>query len=147
MRNVLFCICLLLFACTNGSADRDTGSSELFYLQQKVDALQSRMDSLEKVLVPKVAVNSAKQTSTKKGRKRKNANANQGQGIVSAETSNTGDTWQQERATPTPVYQKKKAQEVYNIRTGAVCCDGSHSNATGRGACSHHGGVCQWLYQ
>lgn len=24
------------------------------------------------------------------------------------------------------------------------CCDGSTSNATGRGACSHHGGVCDW---
>ena len=31
-------------------------------------------------------------------------------------------------------------------RTGATCRDGSHSNATGRGACSHHGGVAQWLY-
>ncbi len=24
------------------------------------------------------------------------------------------------------------------------CCDGTTSNATGRGACSHHGGVCDW---
>lgn len=24
------------------------------------------------------------------------------------------------------------------------CCDGSTSEATGRGACSHHGGVCNW---
>ncbi|MBL7799850.1 MAG: hypothetical protein JNL95_03915 [Chitinophagales bacterium] len=24
------------------------------------------------------------------------------------------------------------------------CCDGSSSNAKGRGACSHHGGVCDW---
>ncbi|GAB3753082.1 hypothetical protein GCM10028817_18320 [Spirosoma pomorum] len=33
-----------------------------------------------------------------------------------------------------------------------VCCDGSDSpsNAKGRGACSHHGGVCDWnkpIYQ
>lgn len=30
--------------------------------------------------------------------------------------------------------------------TGYVtrCCDGSTSNASGRGACSHHGGVCNW---
>lgn len=26
----------------------------------------------------------------------------------------------------------------------ATCRDGSHSNATGRGACSHHGGVSSW---
>lgn len=24
------------------------------------------------------------------------------------------------------------------------CCDGTTSDATGRGACSHHGGVCDW---
>jgi len=31
-------------------------------------------------------------------------------------------------------------------RTGAICRDGTRSSATGRGACSHHGGVAQWLY-
>ena len=31
-------------------------------------------------------------------------------------------------------------------RTGAVCRDGWISSATGRGACSHHGGVDHWLY-
>jgi hypothetical protein len=30
-------------------------------------------------------------------------------------------------------------------RTGATCRDGTHSNATGSGACSHHGGVAVWL--
>ena len=30
-------------------------------------------------------------------------------------------------------------------RTGAVCRDGTHSSATGSGACSHHGGVSYWL--
>lgn len=25
-----------------------------------------------------------------------------------------------------------------------LCCDGTTSNAKGRGACSHHGGVCNW---
>lgn len=30
------------------------------------------------------------------------------------------------------------------IRYITRCCDGSTSNATGRGACSHHGGVCDW---
>lgn len=33
------------------------------------------------------------------------------------------------------------------IRVGAICCDGTRSYATGRGACSHHGGVCEWLYK
>ena len=31
-------------------------------------------------------------------------------------------------------------------RIGAVCNDGTTSRATGRGACSHHGGVDYWLY-
>ena len=31
-------------------------------------------------------------------------------------------------------------------RVGAICRDGWRSSATGRGACSHHGGVAQWLY-
>ena len=33
---------------------------------------------------------------------------------------------------------------TYQVRTGAVCNDGTHSTATGRGACSHHGGVAYW---
>lgn len=31
-------------------------------------------------------------------------------------------------------------------RIGAVCNDGWHSSATGRGACSHHGGVSYWVH-
>ena len=31
-------------------------------------------------------------------------------------------------------------------RTGAKCKDGSSSGATGRGACSRHGGVAAWTY-
>ncbi len=34
----------------------------------------------------------------------------------------------------------KKRVSYYVTR----CCDGSTSNAKGRGACSHHGGVCDW---
>lgn len=32
-------------------------------------------------------------------------------------------------------------------RVGAICNDGSRSSATGRGACSWHGGVAEWLYE
>jgi len=31
------------------------------------------------------------------------------------------------------------------MRTGAICKDGWRSTATGRGACSHHGGVAYWI--
>lgn len=30
-------------------------------------------------------------------------------------------------------------------RTGCICKDGTTSTATGRGACSSHGGVKKWL--
>lgn len=33
---------------------------------------------------------------------------------------------------------------TYQVRIGAACKDGSSSSATGRGACSHHGGVRYW---
>ena len=38
------------------------------------------------------------------------------------------------------------AQSPSGTRTGAICKDGWRSTATGRGACSHHGGVATWLY-
>jgi len=31
-------------------------------------------------------------------------------------------------------------------RIGAICDDGWHSHSTGRGTCSHHGGVHHWLF-
>ncbi len=40
----------------------------------------------------------------------------------------------------------KKAATT-TIRVGAICNDGTSSKATGRGACSHHGGVAYWLYE
>lgn len=35
----------------------------------------------------------------------------------------------------------------YSERVGAICEDGTRSYATGRGACSWHGGVSEWLYE
>ena len=37
------------------------------------------------------------------------------------------------------------APQVNTIRSGAICRDGWRSSATGRGACSHHGGVSMWI--
>ena len=69
----------------------------------------------------------------------------------SASSLSTGNeetiTWKQVNSQPTPRQQVTKKEASYSIRTGAICCDGSRSYATGRGACSHHGGVCEWLYQ
>lgn len=37
----------------------------------------------------------------------------------------------------------RNSRSIYRI--GAICSDGSVSRATGRGACSHHHGVAQWI--
>ena len=42
--------------------------------------------------------------------------------------------------TPSYNYSSNQGQ-----RYGAICRDGTRSSATGRGACSHHGGVWTWL--
>jgi hypothetical protein len=36
---------------------------------------------------------------------------------------------------------------TYTTRISAICSDGTRSYATGRGTCSHHGGVSEWLYE
>jgi len=41
------------------------------------------------------------------------------------------------------IHEKSK----YKYRVGATCKDGWHSNSTGQGTCSHHGGVKEWLYE
>jgi hypothetical protein len=46
---------------------------------------------------------------------------------------------------PAPTTEPAPAQPTGG-RIGAVCRDGTRSSATGRGACSHHGGVDHWLY-
>lgn len=47
--------------------------------------------------------------------------------------------------TPKPAPQPVRQQATH--RVGAICRDGWRSYATGRGACSHHGGVGEWLYE
>ena len=49
-------------------------------------------------------------------------------------------------ATPAPQPIVQPVAAPSGGRTGAVCRDGTLSSATGRGACSHHGGVDHWLY-
>jgi hypothetical protein len=42
-------------------------------------------------------------------------------------------------------YDRKMLNSGYE-RVGSIARDGTLSRATGRGACSHHGGVAQWFY-
>lgn len=50
-------------------------------------------------------------------------------------------------AVPSPTARRQTlAPQPATRRIGAICRDGTRSSATGRGACSHHGGVSSWLY-
>lgn len=42
------------------------------------------------------------------------------------------------------LYNKLNPLETYISRYTTRCCDGTTSSSSGRGACSHHGGVCKW---
>ena len=44
-------------------------------------------------------------------------------------------------------YKQNRNLTIVKVRIGAICKDGTTSSATGRGACSHHGGVAYWLYK
>jgi hypothetical protein len=49
---------------------------------------------------------------------------------------------------PLPIVTPIELQEDTDCvlaRTGAVCVDGSSSDAIGPGACSHHSGVAHWV--
>jgi hypothetical protein len=51
-------------------------------------------------------------------------------------------------ARPKPTIAPKPSPvPASGVRIGAICRDGTRSSATGRGACSHHGGVDHWLYK
>ena len=71
-------------------------------------------------------------------------------GVVKSETVTTqkqdelvsvGIKQPEPEPTPEPTYY----YDDYNERSGAECNDGTYSDATGRGACSHHDGVYRWL--
>ena len=44
-----------------------------------------------------------------------------------------------------PTSEPTKCNGQNGVRVGAMCKDGYRSSATGKGACSSHGGVDYWL--
>jgi predicted phage tail protein len=110
-------------------------------LKEKVVALESKVDSLIRVLNEKQTIN----TLQKQKKKVKNPTPSLANQSVSSNKNNY--TWEKPQTSVTPTYKPKKETQLYQVRVGAICCDGSRSYATGRGACSHHGGVCKWLYE
>lgn len=63
-----------------------------------------------------------------------------------ASRSNYNSAATNKKAGRATVGKTKSNYGTSGTRVGAICCDGTRSYATGRGACSHHGGVCEWLY-
>jgi hypothetical protein len=69
--------------------------------------------------------------------------------ITTTLSTAASSTW----TTPSSVTQSSRtpqsvppADYSHHYRTGARCRDGWHSDVTGSGACSWHGGVAEWLY-
>ena len=111
--------------------------TEITVLQSQVSSLQSRLDSLIQSLQPKLKIKSKS--------KKKNPTS-----IVRAHPESgpvENYNWKTDNTKSTPALKTNKESSPYEVRVGAICRDGTRSYATGRGACSHHGGVSQWLYQ
>jgi hypothetical protein len=115
-------------------------------LKEQVVVLQNRIDSLIQVMNEKQRpVVSQKQKKAKSNNKGKNTSSS-----LTSESNNNNQknyNWETTQTNTIPTYKPKKESQAYEVRVGAICCDGSRSYATGRGACSHHGGVCKWLYK
>lgn len=61
------------------------------------------------------------------------------------EYPNTTLHWTEYTYTVPSYSGSKGTTNTGGYRTGAICRDGWRSSATGKGACSHHGGVSYWL--
>ena len=140
-------VLIFSFTCLLSCKDDSVKSNPDYrLLQQQLNGLQWRMDSLIIAIQKKEPSKGITQSKSKKTKKNSNSST-----YVSSNPSNnsaTGYTWKISSENKTaPSYRPAKQKEVYQIRVGAICCDSSRSYATGRGACSHHGGVCRWLYE
>lgn len=65
---------------------------------------------------------------------------------ASQSSSGSQSTASNSSTTTIPKPPTSNSASVLRNRYGAICRDGSTSQSTGRGACSHHGGVSRWLY-
>jgi len=145
MRYLFILTAIAALSCSDHACDKSyLNRQEIISLKTDVQTLQNKFDSLTSVLqLHKPPV------STKKSKKVKSksvADKNFLNNTNRSAKSSSNYTWKSTSTSSTPSYKKTNQAESYKIRIGAICCDGSRSYATGRGACSHHGGVCKWLY-
>ncbi|RYE37848.1 MAG: DUF3761 domain-containing protein [Sphingobacteriales bacterium] len=124
-------------ACNDNQSHSAYSTAEVQLLKSDLATLQFRVDSLITALAQKQTPPTPKQKSPKTKKVKTKT--------TSQQPSTSAYNWQSTSTTTTPSYKKTKEQETYRVRTGAICCDGTRSYSTGRGTCSHHGGVCQWV--
>lgn len=65
--------------------------------------------------------------------------------VIGGFMSNNTIYWNDNDNRVKKTYKPKK--KTYTKRVGAICKDGTRSYSTGRGTCSHHGGVRTWIYK
>ena len=139
---VFVLVSLSLLSCKDATENSKTDYS---LLQVKLNRIEVRMDSLIGAMKEKEPLKKA--TSQKIIKATKKSKATENYLSTPASNSTSENTWRSVNKQTVPSYRPVKEKETYQVRVGAICCDGSRSYATGRGACSHHGGVCEWLYQ
>jgi len=138
-------IIIASLSCNDSNLSNDHRDHIL--LKEQINALQNRMDSLIQALNKKEAL-PLKSKQKKKARSNSETKNDYSSSTKTSSDNNTANNNLKNTETnTTPAYKQKKETQTYKVRVGAICCDGSRSYATGRGACSHHGGVCKWLYQ
>lgn len=104
--------------------------SDNYNLQKRIDDLNKTTNETSK-LTPLQLINELKGDSKPKPEKKEKPKANNNKPKPKIELKD----------------RRVTKQEVKNsYRIGAICRDGTRSYATGRGACSWHGGVAYWLY-
>jgi hypothetical protein len=137
--------CCAFLSCSDNTSTND--QSDYLLLKEQVLVLQNRVDSLIQVLSEQQRPVASQKLQKKNAKSNIKKNAIQFSLTSEGNDKEKNYNWENTATKTTPDYKPKKETQAYQVRTGATCCDGSRSYATGRGACSHHGGVCQWLYQ
>ena len=147
MKRLFLFVVVVFFAFVACNNPPSHGENDLLILKEQVNSLQERIDSLVHELNKKEVLTVKSKQKNKRDRSVKNASASPQTVTTETSTVQNDNTWKSTQTNSKPAYQPKREKSSYEVRVGALCCDGSRSSATGRGACSHHGGVCQWLYQ
>ncbi len=123
---------ILFFLLTAGcTLSISAQSSDIYHVTSETLNLRSEASSTSEVIHKLKQYDNLTLLERKKGRQWVKVRFKQRVGYVSGQLISEG----------------KAIVTIQKVRSGATCRDGSSSKATGRGACSHHGGVRAWRYR